>query len=220
MSRGTIVKLLRIFPDRKVSEEEYSKILEKEKKNWSSSFFSSSSSSNEEDFVPPKLLCMPERDDHRKVDMVTDTKEEADVLLTWYFGSGFTSLVEAYNLNCCVPSKSIAFIPEKDIQEMRLVGKYLLSRKYSREMDEIFQSLDCDWLSILSNPGCGDVYWPYVYRNKPKLLSSAREDEPDDENVDFDLKKLVGILDTWHSAKPEEYEMYEGKLVLVVEAYG
>lgn len=219
MSRGTIVKLLRVFPGRKTSDEEFSKILEKEKESWHSSFLPLEVKDKE--FDPPKLLCMPNRQDRRKIEVVTETKEEADVLLTWYFGSGFTALVEAYNLNYCVPSKSIAFIPEKDIQEMRLVCKYLLSRKYSREIDDIFQSMDIDWLSILANPAQGDVYWPYLYRNKPKLLASARDEEDDSNSVDFDLKKLVGILDTWNSARPEDFEIEdEGKLILAVEAYG
>lgn len=212
MSRGTIVKLLRVFPERKFSKARLGKLLEKEKASWPTW------PNEKEQWKPPAFLPGPKRKDFRKTEVVVATREEADVLLTWWFGSSFTHLAEIYNLSYCKPDRSNVAIPERDIREMQMACRYLLSRKYSREMDQVLAGSEMDWISALANPSNGEVYWPYVYRDKSDLLASAMEESGED--VDFFLRKLLAILDTWDAAKPDLWDSSAGKLVLEVEVYG
>lgn len=214
MSRGTTVSLLRIFPGRKLSKPAFRKLAEKEKQSWGSCL---GSAAVDKPFVPPKLVFLPAGKDFRETAVVRDTREIADVLLSWDFTSSFTSLAEIYNLSYCQPDASVAFIPEADIAAMRVACSYLLSNRYSEETDLAFASADVDWLQALANPSNGESYWPWTYRGKPDLLKPAMED--DDGTAGFYLRRLKLVLDVWQSARPRWPGSGE-KLALAVQVWG
>lgn len=212
MSRGTTLKLLRIFPGRKISKAAFAKLLEKEKSSWGDLF-----SRKDEKFVAPKLISCPAKKDPRETAVVRDTREVADVLLSWDFTSSFTSLTEAYSLSCSDPGRTVAFVSDSDAYAMRLACGYLLSEKYSREMDAVFSEASMDWLSVLAKPYNGEVFWKWVYWDKPELLQSAMED--DDGTAKYYVRRLQLVLDVLQSTQLDFSENGE-KLVLAVQAWG
>lgn len=210
MSRGTTLKLVRIYPGKTVSDTDYAKLLAKEAESWTSGFSAGSCKAN---FKPAKLLPGLDRPDSV---VLRDTHELADVLMAWTFTSQFTSLFDAYGLDSCSAERSIELVPEEDINAMRMALKYLLSKQYSPELDAAFSCTAKPWLELLADPSNGEPYAPYVFRNKPDMLADAMADS--DGYADFSLQKLLAALDAYAFADSSEH--INSRLVLAVEAWG
>jgi len=138
-----------------------------------------------------------------------------DELLSWSFGSGFTCLKSEWHMNAYNWKKSQIEIDRGMAQSMLVACNYLLSGKYSDEMEDI---LDNDWIHVLAEENDGNSLWEYVYRHEKNKLDSMERDELHDEVRTY-LKTLKYALEAFLKAEKDYSSIDDTEYVLVYTAY-
>lgn len=210
MSRGTTVKIIRVYTSQTMPAAEFDALAAKESEMWGTL-------PEQSKFTPPKIVCIDSADGKQQV-VLSETREKADTLLSWTFGSQFTSLLEACGLDYADPAKSVAVLSQQDVFAIRMALKYLLGRKYSPEMDSVMEASGTDWLRLLAQPDRSEPFLPYVLRNHPQQLQSAME--TDDGIAELQLRRLQAAVEAYCTALDDEILRSGSKLVFAVEVWG
>lgn len=214
MSRGTTVTLLRVYSGKTVDEATVKAMAEHEARGSMSGL-----PDNSRDSTARKLPAVIRDSRQGKSEnyscILVGTREEADVLLKTSFTSGFTALKEGLGLEYYSAADSIAVLSPVEARELQQACRYLLSRKYSREMEYV---LDNKWIELLANPNGGDIFWDYYYRDDKKALREAIRE--DGMYTDTHLKRLLTILDAYADYNRYEFGHEDTRAAIAVEVWG
>lgn len=131
-----------------------------------------------------------------------------DKLMSWSFSSEFTCIKDEFNLNPFDLNLKYKLIDNALAYKMHIACKYLLSKKWSDDFEEI---LDNEWIDIIGNNNMLS-YFEYSFRKDSKFLDEAKDSE-DFILIKYNIKRLKNALDVYLNCY-HEYDMYNN-LVLV-----
>ena len=148
MSSGSYLTLYRKHVNKKVSSDVLDAVKEQYKKSNESCF---STSKKSDDF--PLLMHASFKPEPQESDEDCDTYYDKDgivhdKLLEFHFGSSFTALKDKFHTNAYIFSKSSVLISKNEAEKMLQAVEYILSKKYSREFEDI---LNNEYVDLLGN---------------------------------------------------------------------
>lgn len=136
-------------------------------------------------------------------------KTEYDILLEAHFTSGFSCLIEEFNMNAYNKFGEIT-IPMYMAKEMVQAANYILSLNYSRQMELI---LNNPYLEVFET-----LYQPFMMRFNSSNEYNEEVNEYDREGLYY-LKKVKQVLDTFILLNDENYFDKETEYVLIYKNY-